>query len=53
MKNKLNAILLVIAFPLLLAGINSKQIIPAMIGICLIIISAGEIILRSILSNKG
>ena len=52
MKHKLNALLLLVAVPVLMAGINMKMFALAAAGIALIVISAGEILVRSILSHK-
>lgn len=52
MKHKLNAILLLIAFPLLMIGGNKGIIGLSLIGILLLLLDAGIIIAKSLLAHE-
>lgn len=52
MKNKVNAILLLVAFPLLLIGGNRGNTVLSAIGIILLLVNAGAIIIRPLLLHK-
>ncbi len=52
MKYKINAILLLIAFPLLLIGGNESIIGLSLIGIVLLFLAAGIVLVKPLLSHR-
>lgn len=52
MKNKLNAIFLLVTFPLLLIGGNEGNIVLSTIGIGLLLVNAGTIAIQPLLLHK-
>lgn len=53
MKHKLNALLLIVAFPLLLIGGNQDVIPLSIIGVGLLLLDAGIIIVKALLPQKN